>query len=345
MKKILIFTQKINKNDPVLGFFHRWLLEFSKHFEYITVVCLEVGEYDLPKNIKVLSLGKESGISKIKYIFNFYKYILSEIGNYDSVFVHMNEEYVLLGGLVWGLFGKKVSMWRNHHAGSWKTRLAGILSDKVFCTSRYSFTASFKNTKIMPVGIDTDFFKKDNNITKIPHSILFLARISPVKKPHVLIEALGILKKDGVPFVCSIYGNPLPKDFAYYQSLKDRVRELDLEAHIVFKEGVANDDTVKIYNEHEVFINLSSSGMYDKTIFEAMACGSVVIATNKNLIGVISDDYLVTEDDIIGLVSKLRHIFYLTLGEKDSAGVYLRDLVLREHSLSMLAKILSKELN
>ena len=59
--KLLIVTQKVDQNDSVLGFFHKWIIQFAGHFETVTVVCLEKGNYDLPKNVRVLSLGKEQG--------------------------------------------------------------------------------------------------------------------------------------------------------------------------------------------------------------------------------------------------------------------------------------------
>ena len=113
--KLLIITQKVNKNDPVLGFFHRWIIEFAKYFEFVTVICLEMGEYDLPDNVKVLSLGKEERQSRLQYLIQFYWYARHERKNYDAVFVHMNQEYLILAGWLWRLVGKKVTMWRNHH--------------------------------------------------------------------------------------------------------------------------------------------------------------------------------------------------------------------------------------
>ena len=56
--KLLILTQKVDENDDVLGFMHGWIKEFAKHYEKIIVVALGVGQYDLPENVKVLSLGK-----------------------------------------------------------------------------------------------------------------------------------------------------------------------------------------------------------------------------------------------------------------------------------------------
>ena len=114
--KLLIVTQKVNKNDPILGFFYNWIIKFSEEFESVVVICLEEGDEvaDLPHNVKVLSLGKESGKSRIKYLIRFYKYIWSERGNYDVVFVHMNQIYVVLGGVLWHLLSKKIALWYTH---------------------------------------------------------------------------------------------------------------------------------------------------------------------------------------------------------------------------------------
>jgi len=73
--KIIIITQKIDKNDTVLGFFHTWLTELSTKFESVEVICLEKGKFDLPKNVTVYSLGKERGVSKISFVKNLYKYL------------------------------------------------------------------------------------------------------------------------------------------------------------------------------------------------------------------------------------------------------------------------------
>ena len=68
----LIITQIIDKDDPILGFFHRWVEEFAKHIDHIDVICLKKGEHTLPSNVSVYSLGKEGGESRIKYTFRVY---------------------------------------------------------------------------------------------------------------------------------------------------------------------------------------------------------------------------------------------------------------------------------
>ena len=113
--KLLIVTQKVDENDSILGFFHGWIAEFAKHCESVIVICLEKGEHHLPQNVNVLSLGKErfevksqksKVLKKLTYAINFFKYIWQERKNYDVVFVHMNQEYVLLA-VPYGNFSEK----------------------------------------------------------------------------------------------------------------------------------------------------------------------------------------------------------------------------------------------
>ena len=198
--RLLIVTQKVDKNDPILGFFHRWIIEFAKHFESIVVICLEKGAYELPSNVKVLSLGKENRKSRIQYILRFYKYIWQERKNYDVVFVHMNQEYLIMGGGIWRLIGKKVTMWRNHYAGSFLTDFASFFCNKIFCTSRFSYTARYKKTVLMPVGVDLENFKPKTEIARGKRSILFLARFSPSKRPEFLVEALKKITDQGIEY-------------------------------------------------------------------------------------------------------------------------------------------------
>ncbi|NQV88253.1 MAG: glycosyltransferase [Parcubacteria group bacterium] len=308
-KRLLIITQKIDIDDPVLGFFHNWIYEFAKNFSGIVAICLERGDYNLPNNVKVLSLGKEKQKSRLKYLILFYKYIWQERKNYDSVFVHMNQEYILLSGLIWKILGKKIYMWRNHHSGSLLTDIASIFCDKVFCTSKYSYTAKYKKTILMPVGVNANFFKVMPTVERKPQSVLFLGRIAPSKNVDIFIETLGVLKKENIIFSADIYGDALPKDGDYLEKLKKRASELYLDEFLKFNIGVPNTKTPEVYNAHEIFINLSSSGMYDKTIFEAMACGCLTLVSNENLRGNIDNKMILDDRKVEEVYKKLSNLF------------------------------------
>lgn len=335
--KLLIITQKIDKDDPVLGFFHRWVEVFSKNYETIIVICLYRGKCDLPENVKVLSLGKEDGKSRIKYIFNLYKYIWKEKNNYDKVFVHMNQEYILLVGLIWKYLNKDIFMWRNHHAGSILTDISSWFCKKVFCTSKFSYTAKYKNTEIMPVGVDLQNFKPINEIKRLPKSILSLGRISPSKHIDLLIDVIVDINSPDI--ITSVYGDPLPQDKIYYEGLKRKG-----ENHIDFYKGITNTQTIAVYSAHEIFVNLSSSGMYDKTIFEAIACGCLILASNDNLRGQINDDFIFKQGDKKELSYKINKLINYNNDEKDRAISDLRKFI-DNHSLDKLSIRLANSIN
>ncbi len=338
--KLLILTQKIDKEDPILGFFHNWLLKLAEKFENIIVVCLEKRNFDLPQNIKILSLGKEFGNNKITYIWNFYKYIWSERVNYDSVFVHMNQEYILLGGLFWKLLGKKIYFWRNHPKGSWLTKIAVWFSEKVFCTSTHSFTAKFNKTKILPVGIDTDLFFIDNKVPVLPNSILSLGRISPIKNIEKLIDAAVLLDSRGVDFVLDIVGDPVnQEDFKYQGVLKKRASGLIKKMKINFLPAVDQGGATEMYQSHQIFVNLTPSGSMDKTILEAAASGCVPVVANEYYKDVEGVEVTIVDDDQIS--KKLDSVLKMEQEKVENLRQSLRQYVVRNHGLSILIEKLT----
>ena len=259
----------------------------------------------------------------------------------------MNQEYVLLCGLLWRLMGKRVYLWRNHHSGNMLTRVAVLFCHKAFCTSRYSYTAQFKKTCFMPVGIDMDLFKPSLSAGPQPSTtasrILFLGRVAPVKRPDVFVDALELLVKKSS---ADIYGDALPKDQVYLDGLKKRVSEsAALSSRVSFFAGIPNAETVVVYQQHGVYVNLSSSGMYDKTIFEAMACGSLVLASNKNLEGVIDGRCVLGESEVNaeGVATKLEVL--LALSEQERSNIVRRLVaVAGENSLQALVSRLFEEM-
>lgn len=329
--KILIITQKINIDDPVLGFFHNWVKKLAEKFEKITVICLEKGDYELPANVEVLSLGKENNVSKFQYLKNFYKYIYRKKNEYNAVFVHMNQEYVLLGGLFWRLHGKKVFLWRNHTKGNLLTRMAGKFSEKVFYTSSFSYTAKFKNSAMMPVGIDTKKFNSSYAGTKIPNSILSLGRIDPVKNIHILMDALKLINKG---LIVNIYGSGTGE---YYDRMKK-----EADKPVVFYGDIPNYKTPEIYNQHEIFVNLTHGGSFDKTIIEAMACGCLPIVCNESLKNILDNNFFFfKEDDSKNLAEKIKKVLSLSDSEKKNYIEKFRNYVEENHSLDRLAEDLN----
>ncbi len=341
--RLLIITQKMDRSDSVLGFMHRWVEEFSKRLKSVVVVCLQKGDYDLPGNVAVLSLGKEKWKNTAKYVFLLFYFSIRYANRYDAVLVHMNQEYVLSAGWLWKLLGKRVYMWRNHYAGSALTDLSSVFCTKIFCTSRYSYTARFKKTRFMPVGVDTSAFFTDPSVRRVPSSILSLGRLSPSKNIQTLIQAAETMKDAGVQFSMDIYGNPPAGEEAYAVLLHTQVAEAKIGDRVKFFAGVPNRKTPAVYSAHQIFINLSPNGMYDKTIFEAMACGCFVFASNDDLRGKLDDAFMFVYNDAEDLARKLGAFLALSADERAAKAANISTMV-RDHSLSRLTDELIKEI-
>lgn len=336
--RLLMFMQAIDTEDPVHSFMHAWAAAMAPRYECIHLVCLKEGKHEFPANVTVHSLGKECGRSRLKYLWRFYRYAWSLRREYDAVFVHMNPEYVVLGGLLWRLLGKPVFLWRNHYQGGMLTDLAAPVCEKVFYTSKYSYTAKFPNAAQMPVGVDLAAFRPDASPARASRSILSLGRIAPSKRIEVLIDALGILRARRIAFSADIYGSSLPQDEGYLAALQEQARRLGLET-VAFHAGPKNADTPVLYASHDVFVNASRSGMYDKTLFEAMASGCIVIASSGDYASYADPRCIFEDGDAAGLARSLEAILSLSAGERSVLAGRLHD-VAKQHNLDELARAL-----
>lgn len=189
----------------------------------------------------------------------------------------------------------------------------------------------------MPVGIDTNTFFRDKAIERKGHSVLFLGRISPIKHLDVLIGALSILDKEGIVFTVGIYGNPADKDKEYYKKIRAQAVDMEKKKKIIFYGGIPNTQTPSKYNQHELFVNATPSGSFDKTILEAMACECIVVASNGALKDIISERFLFKEGNVADLAEKLRDAMFLQNNEKIDYQVNSRHHA-TQHDLSFLAE-------
>jgi glycosyltransferase involved in cell wall biosynthesis len=340
--RLLILTQAVDLDDPVLGFFHRWLEEFSKRAESIETICLIEGKHALPTNVRVHSLGKERGrprfIPRLVYAFRFFALAWRLRRRYDAVFVHMNEEYVLLFGLVWRLLGKRVVLWRNFKTGSWMTPLACRLADTVCYTSPDSFTQRYAHAVQMPIGIDTDFFRPAEAPAE-PRTVLFFGRLDAVKRPDLFLSALESLSHHRVPYEAHLVGDPTPGNEAYAEGLKRQQRP-----HVSFHPSVTNREAPQVYHEHAVYANLTPSGSFDKTIGEAMACGCMIVTCNSAVRDVLPPALFLADATGESAAQALGAALALPEDECAQIAARQRSFIEREHSLALLADRLVTEL-
>lgn len=339
--KLLILTQKVDKNDPILGFFCGWVKEFARQCEKVTVICLERGEHDLAENIKVLSLGKEKRSSRLNYFLNFYKYIWLERKNYDAVFVHMTPIYIVLGGLPWRILRKKILLWYTHKSVDLQLRLAEMFTHKIFTASKESFRLQSKKVQIVGHGIDIERFKPMNQNDDDIFHIVTVGRISPVKDYETLISAIERLVKENgnVKIQVEIVGGPgTPQQQKYFEELVETVKSNKLDNIIKFIGPISNVDAVKYLQKAELFVNMSHTGSLDKAVLEAMACGVPVITSNCGLKSVLKDhsDLMFEPGNARELAGKITTIYDMSVNARKVLSGELISIVAREHQLSSL---------
>ena len=348
-KNLLICTQIMDRQDSILGFFCRWVACLAERFERVNVICLKKGTFDLPSNTFVHGLGKESSngnkfFKKIVFMARFYYHAWRLRKEYDVVFVHMNEEYALLGGILWFLLGKKVFMWRNHFKGTFLTDIASVFCHTIFCTSRFSYTARYKKTILMPVGVDEDSYKINESIARVPRSVLYLGRISRSKRPELLIRALAEIARREIDFSATFVGGAVDAEPNYPNQMRDLAKSLGIAERVIFTGAVPNTETYRYYRSHEIFVNCSPSGMFDKTIFKAAGCGCLTLASSRDFAELVGHDFFFPDNDLPGLTNKLAEFLAISSKERDCLLNALQEPIKR-NSLKILIERLDNLLH
>lgn len=351
---ILITTQVLDVQDPLLGFFTEWVREFAKQYDHVTVICLKKGTYALPDNVKVLSLGKEQGVGRWGYVQRFFTYIWRERKNYDTVFVHMNQIYVILGGLLWRMMGKKISLWYAHGHVPFSLRIATLLTHMCFASTPSGFKLKTHKLKIVGQGIDVNFFTPIDAVrNKTPHEIDFrlltVGRISDVKRIKESIEIVERLIAETATknIQYNIIGIPgLGIQREYYKECVDMVKEKGLGKHIHFLGGMNQIGILPELQQTDVFLNISLTGSLDKAILEAMSVGVIVVSSNESFVKLLPPhlEWLGVRSDLSNVKETVQKIENMSNEERGIIGQDLRGIVVRDHQLAGLVGNIKREL-
>lgn len=265
--KLLICTQVVDDVDSDLGFFVRWIQEFAKHCEKVTVVCLRKGAYALPSNVEIIELGKASRFLRTLHL---WRICISRRHDYDAVFVHMNPEYSIAAGFLWRLMHKRIALWYTHKSVNLKLRIAVAFADSVFTASKESFRLKSSKVRVMGHGIDTDFFTPDLSVVRGDWA-LSVGRLMESKRHDLAIRRTADEGRE-----LRIVG-----DGPERERLESLARELG--AHVHFVGGITQARLRDEYRRAAFLIHTSETGSLDKVVLEALACGLPVRTDNQAL--------------------------------------------------------------
>ena len=352
---LLMITRKVDKDDWLAGHSFEWAKAISYQLPAnsykLVVICLEKGDAEgIGENVIIESLGKEHGVSRWERFWNFHKLAAKYVRECDGIFCHQNPEYAIAVAPWAFLFGKKIISWYVHKSVTWKTRLMLALSSTVLTASKESFRLPSSKVKVVGHGIDVSKFKATSY--KLPATslkIITVGRVSPVKDLETLILAAKLLRDDHniTNFEIKIIGDVgLPEHEGYRNSLIDLINNTNLSDLVKLEKSVPHDKVHEAYQQADVFVNLSQTGSLDKAVLEAMACECAVVTSNeafRDMLKPFADLCIVSQNDPKQLAEKLVAISKLNESDRQTLGANLRRIVVENHSLDRLAKIIIEQ--
>jgi len=108
--------------------------------------------------------------------------------------------------------------------------------------------------------------------------IFFVGTFSPRKNLGRLMEAVGRIHMEGIPYNLVIAGE---KGWKYQNDL-DRVKALNLEDKIFFPGYISPEDLPGVYSLADIFAYPSIYEGFGLPLLEAMSCGTPVITSNTS---------------------------------------------------------------
>jgi glycosyltransferase involved in cell wall biosynthesis len=332
--KLLIVTQKVDRTDPILGFFHRWIEEFATHYDQVIVIGQQVGANQLPQNVKVLSLEKEKGCSNIGQVLRFWKIIWNNRKQYDHVLVHMTPIWILIGAPVWIVLRKPMYLWYEIKRGSWKLSLSLLFVKKVFAASEHGLPRVAKKQAIVGHGIDVDLFIPKSELRESKH-LVAVGRITHIKNYDNIIKALSGLPECRL----TIAGGTITEsDKTVEHNIRELIHRLGVADRVEIG-WVSPEDMPQLLQRADCMLHASQGGL-DKVVLQAMACGCPVVSTSEAAKDELPEICSAEEKT---MSTKANAILGMSDHNRDILSKDLRKIVETEHSLKQcIAEIVTQ---
>lgn len=342
MKRLLLFNLATDADDPILGFTTAWINALASRVDAIDVVTMRVGRLAVAANVRVYSVGKEQGYSEARRFIAFYRILwrLLRANHYDACFAHMQPLFAILGAPLLKLYRVPITLWFAHGAVTRRLRLAERLVDHVVTASAESFRIPSPKTHIIGHGIDTDQFAipfTRENQERTRFTLVSVGRLNPVKRPDVLIDAVGLLRQREINVHLRFIGDVT--NGAYLELLRERVTQAGLDDAIEFAGPLGFEQIAGAYHQADVMVSASQTGSIDKVILEAMACGLPAITSNEAFVPVLKPWeplLLMPPDDPAALADRVASLMARSSAERDALGRELRALVVRDYGIHQM---------
>lgn len=338
--RILIFANEFDPAHDVMGFLPDWVRVLQRQGTDVRVMAQHVGK--ISRAVPLIDLDKYGRPGRIGRLVRTWTAMWRFRDQYDVLFVVMSPLWATVLSPLARLLGKRSYLWYAVWRGSWKLRCAERVVTGIFCSVPESFP--FRSRKVRAIGqaIDIERYHPEEG-QRISGRMLCLGRISPVKRIEVLLEALSIIPDLAEAHSVLIAGGPVSEgDRAYEADLRSRTARLGLEEAIVWLGKINHDATDELYRHADITVNMTPEGSFDKTMLEAMASGSIVVASNPALRRFlppdVADRTMFRQDDSQDLANVLADLLALSDAEKGQLRIAMRTAVMQHHSIDQWAR-------
>ncbi|HEX9827190.1 MAG TPA: glycosyltransferase family 4 protein [Flavobacteriaceae bacterium] len=348
--KVVYFKRPPISKIRRLFVFKLWVL---KHF-------LKIDWKLLFRTFNLFKYGKEA--YTLKLFFESQWFLLDN--DFDVIHVHFGQNSKRIAYLkALGFLSKKTKLVSTFHghdllpnkAEFYKNEYQGLLehSDAITVNSQYlkdlllEINPNLKHVYILPVGLDTNFFKRD--IRKTDHTffdIVFCGRLIPLKGPDIAIDCVKHLHKLGYNQVrLHIIGDGKLK-----LALEHNIKKYGLEDFVYMYGSLTQEAVKERFEQADVFL---LPGRSDPQTGRAETQGLVIQEAQAMELPVIVSDvggmkyglidgktgFVVKENDILALVEIIEQLI-LNSNLRIQMGKKGRLFVEKNYDNNVLAKIL-----
>ncbi|MEE9151982.1 MAG: glycosyltransferase family 4 protein [Thermoplasmata archaeon] len=136
------------------------------------------------------------------------------------------------------------------------------------------FDVPMEKMTTIPSGIELKKFR-DWGDEREENALLFVGRLSPVKRLDMLLRALARVKKKLPDVKLRIIG----RDWGVKTDLVELTRQLNIQDNVEFIGETTTEDLIKNYNRAKAFVLTSKYEALGVTIMEAIGCETPVVVT------------------------------------------------------------------
>ncbi|MDF1798936.1 MAG: glycosyltransferase [Planctomycetota bacterium] len=353
--KLLVLTQVLDRQDGVLGFFSRWIVEFARHCESVRVVALEVGDTsDQPDNVDWVEIGRRGVVGRyLKYRRTLARSLgTGPDGGFDVVLAHMVPRYALVAAAPARRANARLFLWYTHKGVDARLRRAVTLVEKTFSASEESLRVDTPTRVITGHGIDTDHFDLPASDYTGTTVLLSVGRLTPAKDPMTVIRAVGLLRAQGRDVVLDWVGGGLTgSDVGFADEVRALIAELDLAGSINLLGEIPYAQVDERFAASDLLVNASFTGSVDKVVLEAMAARRPALSCNDSFPVIFAElgderagDLVFPKGDAEVLAERVATWLDRGPDELRRVGEDLRAIVVRDHGVEALCERLCKEM-